>query len=66
MLNNEIIINRLALIKQLFKIGVDHSKQFEPLAAFSILSFHDSIEMFLKLVAEHNNVKAENFAFLDY
>lgn len=66
MINKEIVINRLALIKQLYKIGVDQSKQFEPLSALSILSFHDSIEMFLKLLAEHKNITSDKFSFLEY
>ncbi len=47
-------------------IGLEQSKQVETVAAFSILSFHDSIEMFLKLLAEKKNVKSEKFSFLDY
>lgn len=66
MLNTEIIVKRLALIKHLYKIGLEQSKQVETVSAFSILSFHDSIEMFLKLVAEHHNIKSDNFSFLDY
>ncbi|MGI6341991.1 MAG: hypothetical protein ACOXZ9_03300 [Bacteroidales bacterium] len=66
MLNQEIIIKRLALIKHLYKIGVELSRQFETIAAFSILSLHDSVEMFLKLLAEHKDIKSENFNFLDY
>lgn len=66
MLSQEIIISRLALIKQLFKIGLEQSKLPEPTCAFSILTFHDSVEMFLKLLAEQNGVKADNFNFLDY
>ena len=27
---------------------------------------HDSIEMLLKLIAEHHNIKSDNFNFLDY
>lgn len=66
MLNNEIIINRLALIKHLYNVGLEQSKQAELLSAFSILSFHDSIEMFLKLIAEHHNIRSDSFNFLDY
>jgi len=66
MLNREIIIKRLALIKHLYKIGTEQSMQFETIASFSILSLHDSIEMFLKLLAEHKNIKSESFNFLDY
>lgn len=66
MLDTEIIIKRLALIKYLYKLGLEQSRQVETLASFSILSFHDSIEMCLKLIAEHNNIKSDNFSFLDY
>lgn len=66
MLNRHLIVNRLALIKHLYKMGLEQSKQVEALSSFSILSFHDSIEMFLKLVAEHHNIKSDSFSFLDY
>ncbi len=66
MLNRDIIIKRLALIKYLYKIGIEQSKQSETIASFSILSLHDSIEMYLKLLAEHLNIKSDNFNFLDY
>ncbi|MFA6248918.1 MAG: hypothetical protein WC615_18385 [Mucilaginibacter sp.] len=66
MLNTEIVIKRLALIKQLQKIGIEQTNLSETIASFSILSFHDSIEMFLKLLAEYKNIKSDNFNFLDY
>ncbi len=66
MLNRDIIIKRLALIKFLYKIGIEQSKQSETIASFSILSLHDSIEMYLKLLAEHLNIKSEKFNFIDY
>jgi len=66
MLNREIIIKRLALIKYLYKIGIEQSKQSETIASFSILSLHDSIEMYLKLLAEHHNIKSDNLSFIDY
>lgn len=66
MLNIEIITKRLALIKYLYKLGLEQSKQVETLSAFSILFFHDSIEMFLKLIAEHHNIKSEKLSFLEY
>lgn len=66
MLNQEIVIKRLALIKHLFKQGLEQSNQFETIASFSILSFHDSVEMFLKLASEHKNIKSDKFNFLDY
>jgi len=66
MKEKEIILKRLAIIKHLYKIGLEQSKQVETVASFSILSFHDSIEMFLKLLAEKKNIKSDNFNFLDY
>lgn len=66
MLSTEIIIRRLALIKYLYRIGEQQSKQAETIAGFSILSFHDCIEMFLLLVAENNNIKSENIKFMEF
>lgn len=66
MINRDIIIKRLALIKHLYKMGIEQSKQSETIASFSILLLHDSIEMYLKLLAEHLNIKSEKFSFLDY
>lgn len=66
MLNREILINRLSHIKQLFTIGVNQANQHENIAVFSILSFHDSIEMFLKLLAEHKGIDASKLGFLEY
>lgn len=66
MLPNEIIIKRLAAIKYLFNLGVKQSKEVDSIAGYSLLSFHDSIEMFLLLVAEHNEVKTDNISFMGY
>lgn len=66
MLPKEILIKRLALIKQLYKIGFEQSYQNESISAFSLLAFHDSIEMFLRLLAEHKSIEVENISFLKY
>ncbi|QXP78808.1 MULTISPECIES: hypothetical protein [Winogradskyella] len=66
MLNKDILYKRLSHIKQLFNIGIGQSSQHENIAVFSILAFHDSIEMFLKLLAEHKGINASKFSFLDY
>lgn len=67
MLNKEIIIRRLALIKYLFQKGVEMSKQAETTSGFSILSFHDSIEMFLILAAEDRDIKKyKTFSFMQF
>lgn len=66
-MEKETIIKRLTLIKYLFKIGYQQSYQFETYASFSILSFHDSIEMFLKLSAEYLGIKNDGkLSFIEY
>jgi hypothetical protein len=65
MLNKEIIIRRLAIIKYLYRLGVQQSEQVDVIAGFSILSFHDCVEMFLLLVAENKGKKAPN-SFMEY
>lgn len=66
MLNQDILIQRLSHIKQLYQIGCEQSKQVESIAVFSLLAFHDSIEMFLKLLTEHKEINSTQFNFLDY
>lgn len=66
MLNNQLLYKRLSLIKQLINIGVEQSHQSESIAVFSLLAFHDSIEMFLKLLCEHRDFKAEKIDFMKY
>jgi len=61
-MTQEIILKRLSILKLLYKIGVEQSYKGEMTSFFSILSFHDSIEMFLKLAAETKNKKdCKNF-----
>ena len=66
MINIEILYKRLAHIKQLFNIGIEQSNKPESIAVFSMLAFHDSIEMFLKLLAEHKGLNSANYSFMDY
>lgn len=66
MIDKDLLLKRLSIIKLLYKIGLEQSKQSESISFFSILSFHDSIEMFLKLRAEHKEIKSEKFSFMDY
>lgn len=66
MLNREIIIRRLSLIKYLYRMGIQQSMQAETVAGFSILAFHDCVEMFLLLVAEYHNIKSDNLKFMEY
>lgn len=66
MIDKDLLLKRLSVIKLLYKIGLEQSKQTESISFFSILSFHDSIEMFLKLATEHKNIKADKFSFIEY
>lgn len=52
-MEKEIIIQRLSYIKYLYLKGEEQARQAEIVAGFSILAFHDAIEMFLMLVYEH-------------
>ena len=71
-LSKVIILNRLAKIKYLYNIGMEQSKQVGAFAGFSILSFHDSAEMFLLLVVEDKgdprpkNKQADKISFMGY
>lgn len=47
--------NRLAFIRLLYQQGIEQSRQPELLAAASILTFHDTVEQFLILAAEHRH-----------
>lgn len=64
-MDREILIKRLSIIKLLYKIGIDQSQNSELTSFFSILSFHDSIEMFLKLAAEEKG-KQDCQHFMEY
>lgn len=66
MINIQLLYKRLSLIKQLTNIGVEQSHQSESIAVFSLLAFHDSIEMFLKLLCEHKNIQSEKIDFMKY
>ena len=47
-------------------MGIQQSMQAETVAGFSILAFHDCVEMFLLLVAEYHNIKSDNLKFMEY
>ena len=64
-LKEEIIIRRLVAIKYLYLIGVEQSKQAGTFAGFSILAFHDCVEMLLVLIAETKKKKSQQH-FLNY
>jgi len=65
-MDKSLIIKRLTSIKLLYRLGLNLSYQSENTSHFSILSFHDSIEMFLKLAAEEKGIDSTKFSFLTY
>jgi hypothetical protein len=69
MIPKETIIKRLAFIKYLYKVAIEQSQRPEPLSSASILTFHDAVELFLHLAAEHLDVwkkGKEQMKFMDY
>lgn len=62
----DVTMQRLALIRYLYTSGVEESRRPEPLNAASILTFHDSIELFLEVASEHLDVGGKNPAFMEY
>lgn len=65
-LDKQTITKRLAVIKYLYRIGIEQSMQDGAFAGFSILSFHDCAEMFLLLVAENNGDNVDDNTFMKY
>jgi len=57
---------RLAFIKYLFSMGVYQSCQPEAVRGISILSFHDSVELFLQLSLEKLNITKKSQSFMGY
>lgn len=66
MLDEVTLRRRLAFIRYLYSIGVEQSRQPEPCGAASILTFHDSIELFLQLASEHLDSGAQQPDFMAY
>lgn len=60
------ILKRLAFVKYLFTLAVEQSKAPEILAAASLLTFHDAIELFLQISSEYLNAKADQPNFMEY
>ena len=61
------IVGRLAFIRFLYSEGVQQSRRPQPLASTAVLSFHDAVEMFLLLAAEHLRVNlSRNVTFDGY
>lgn len=64
-IKSENIIKKLVLIKYLFFIGEEQSGQLGASAGFSILAFHDCVEMLLVLIANYKRKRTQGH-FLEY
>ncbi|MDX1959525.1 MAG: hypothetical protein SFU98_13180 [Leptospiraceae bacterium] len=62
------LLRRLAFIKYLYQIGIEQSYKPEPLCNAAMLSFHDSMELFMYMACEHHNAQPaqKNAGLLDY
>ena len=64
---DELTAKRLAVIRYLFEKGKTMSYEAEPLNGLSLLPFHDSIEMFMKLCADVKGISIpRNTMFAEY
>ncbi|MGW4723298.1 hypothetical protein [Streptomyces sp. NPDC004291] len=63
----EVTVKRLAYIRMLYEQGVTQAKQPMPMGASSLLSLHDSVEMFLVLTSDALSPQVDrNTHFMDY
>jgi hypothetical protein len=64
----EAVLKRLALIKYLFGVGLEQANKPEPVCWVAVLTFHDAVELFLQLVAEHFDIKKRlsDVSFMEY
>lgn len=62
---NSSTVRRLAFIRFLYLQGLEQAGRPQPLAATALLSFHDAVEMFLLLAAEHLNVNLDRNTTFD-
>ena len=64
---DEITMQRLGLIRYLYKGAMEEARQPEPFGGISILKFHDSVELFLDLACDKFGVPAKKTnQFKDY
>jgi hypothetical protein len=54
-------MSRLAFVRMFFQQGIDQSRQPAPLNVSSILTLHDTAELFLQVIAEHRGVNLPRF-----
>jgi len=63
---NHVTLQRLSFAKYLYQSACEQSRSAELLAAASLLMFHDAVEMFLQISAEHLDAGSNQPSFMDY
>ncbi|WP_137991250.1 hypothetical protein [Streptomyces vilmorinianum] len=60
-------VQRLAYVRYLYQEGIEHSRRPSPLSASALLAFHDAVENFVGLAAEHLGAEVKpSTTFLGY
>jgi hypothetical protein len=54
-------MSRLAFVRLFFQQGIDQSRQPDPLNVGSVLTLHDTAELFLQVIADHRGVNLPKF-----
>jgi hypothetical protein len=63
---SHVTLQRLSFAKYLYYNACEQSRSAELLAAASLLMFHDALEMFLQISAEHLDIGSNHPNFMDY
>lgn len=63
---SHVTLQRLSFAKYLYYNACEQSRSAELLAAASLLMFHDALELFLQISAEHLDVGSNQPSFMDY
>lgn len=61
---DDIITEKLSFIKYLYTLGLEQSRLSEPINSVSILLFHDSVELFLILLLDSQDMSIHNKPFM--
>jgi len=63
---NEITLRRLAFVKHLHSLGMQQSLLAEPIRFASLLTMHDTVELFLCIACEHLDAGKTDLPFTEY
>jgi hypothetical protein len=47
------VVRRLAYIRYLHSLGIEHARLPDPMSSAALLMFHDAVESFLLMAGEH-------------